>query len=470
MDFSRYLPRALCCQPRGSASQEDLSSPTPTPAPITTVVIGAGVIGLSTAYYLALALNKTASYMPPSSEPDIVVIDSSHDICPGASGKATGSLGDFGFGSETALLGTLSYQLHKELASKYNGGEIYEFSDLKIFRVSKNDTGNPSTPDTWGPSPPVNKTISDLPSWINPSNDWDVQSLAEVPYASHLDPEKFCRFLRHRCEMLGIRFLLNSAVISVQRNDARQSFTGVTVQTRDETHSTHTIACRAVVIAAGPWSTRVFSRLFPAGRLDLRMDSTNSAGHYALVRNPRWTPGDDEHGVTQIYLNDVANGLNRLDITSFLSGYLYIGGWGAKPERLPEFAEGVQGQPDEIEAMLNMVRQYLRLEAHEELEIVKSGRAYRPLTAPNIPTITKVNWEMLGNSKATPESEGPRNGFKQQQQQQHGSPVIGGLYLNTGHNSDGITLGPGSGKVMSELLLGRTPSVSTSNFGFTSTK
>lgn len=42
--------------------------------------------------------------------------------------------------------------------------------------------------------------------------------------------------------------------------------------------------------------------------------------------------------------------------------------------------------------------------------------------------------------------------------------VLGGLYINTGHNSDGVTLGPGSGKVMSELLLGQKPSVSVSAF------
>lgn len=190
MDFSRYLPRVIThLLPRWIwiAPQAILSSsPSTIPAPDTTVIIGAGVIGLSTAYYLALALNETTSYMPPS-VPDIVVIDSSHDICSGASGEATGGLGDFGFSSDTAPLGTLSYQLHKELASKYNGREKYKFSDLGILRVSPNNfTGKPSPPDTWGPSPPGDKTISDLPPWINPSNDWNVQSLAEAPHAAHL--------------------------------------------------------------------------------------------------------------------------------------------------------------------------------------------------------------------------------------------------------------------------------------------
>ncbi|EEH05249.1 conserved hypothetical protein [Histoplasma capsulatum G186AR] len=415
-------------------------SPSTTTSPETTVIIGAGVIGLSTAYYLAQALNETTSYMPPY-EPDVVVIDSSHDICAGASGKATGGLGNFGFRPETSSLGSLSYKLHKELASKYNGREKYKFSDLSIYRVSsKNFAGNPSPPDSWSSSAPIDKNISDLPPWINPSNDWKVQLLADAPHAAHLDPEQFCRFLRHQCENLGVRFLLNSEVTSVQRDHARQSFTSITVQTRD-TQAAHIVPCRAIVIAAGPWSTRVFSQLFPAGHLNLRMDTMNSAGNHVLLRNPRWEPAHDKNGVGQVFLNNVVNSSNNLDITAFLGGYLYIGGWGAKPECLPEFAEGVHSQPDEIEEMLKVSRQYFHLEDNEELEIVKPGRCYRPLAIPNIPTITKVSWEMLGNPKFG--SEAHCSSFKF-----NNSPVIGGLYLNTGHNSDGVTLGPGSGKVM----------------------
>jgi len=41
----------------------------------------------------------------------------------------------------------------------------------------------------------------------------------------------------------------------------------------------------------------------------------------------------------------------------------------------------------------------------------------------------------------------------------------GGLFLNTAHFDDGVTLSLGSGKVMSELLLGLPPSVDISGLG-----
>ena len=41
----------------------------------------------------------------------------------------------------------------------------------------------------------------------------------------------------------------------------------------------------------------------------------------------------------------------------------------------------------------------------------------------------------------------------------------GGLFLNTAHFDDGVTLSLGSGKIMSELLMGLPPSVDVSGLG-----
>jgi hypothetical protein len=152
-----------------------------------TVILGAGVIGLSTAYYLALTLNESVSQFPRLSNASIVVVDPSHVVCPGASGTATGGLGDFGFSPVTAPLGVLSYTLHKGLASKFGGEHRYGFSDLEIFRVSpKNFTGTPSPPNSWGSHLPIDRSVSDIPPWLKGSDDWKVESLADAPHSAHL--------------------------------------------------------------------------------------------------------------------------------------------------------------------------------------------------------------------------------------------------------------------------------------------
>jgi glycine/D-amino acid oxidase-like deaminating enzyme len=188
------------------------------------------------------------------------------------------------------------------------------------------------------------------------------------------------------------------------------------------------------------------------------MNNTWSAGNHALIRNPRWQPSAGEKDANQVFLNTVIPGPNRLDITSLAGGSLYVGGWGAKPERLPEDADAVQAQPEEIEAMLNLTRRYLRLEPDEKLEVLTTGRCYRPLAVPNKPIITKVKWSLLGDPSSQAEVSPDSLSCPH-------LPVMGGLYINTGHNSDGVTLAPGSGNLMSDLLLGRTPSIPISGFG-----
>lgn len=151
-----------------------------------TVILGAGVIGLSTAYYLALALkeNTTASF---PRRPKIVVVEPSHDICPGASGGATGGIGDFGFSDLVSPLGELSYSLHKDLALAYQGRKNWGFRDQNVFRVTpKNFTGDLLPPDSWGPVPPLQADLSTLPDWIKSSDDWSVQVLASMPHSSHM--------------------------------------------------------------------------------------------------------------------------------------------------------------------------------------------------------------------------------------------------------------------------------------------
>ena len=74
-----------------------------------TVILGAGVIGLPTAYYLAFS-PKDRDAASLSLPPQIFVIEPSHGICSGASSGATGGVGDFGFSDIVLPLGSLSHE------------------------------------------------------------------------------------------------------------------------------------------------------------------------------------------------------------------------------------------------------------------------------------------------------------------------------------------------------------------------
>ena len=199
------------------------------------------------------------------------------------------------------------------------------------------------------------------------------------------------------------------------------------------------------------------------------MNSTASAGNHFRVRTPNWESKylNDGKGSEQVFLQNDIPGGQGLDITSFSGGDLYVGGWGAIPEELPEFAESVKAQPTEIQNMVTLAKQYLQVDQEKELEIFDVGRCYRPLAMPNHPIITKVDWNLLAISKSEARGVFFQNSpeFRSERLSRCCSLTVGGLFLNTAHFSDGVTLSLGSGKVMSELLLGVKPSIDLSGLG-----
>lgn len=87
--------------------------------PQSTVIIGAGIIGCATAYYLS-----TSGNTDPKS---IHLVEASPELFASASGKAGGFCTSDWFGPPTASLGALSFRLHQELADKHDGYKTWGY-------------------------------------------------------------------------------------------------------------------------------------------------------------------------------------------------------------------------------------------------------------------------------------------------------------------------------------------------------
>ncbi|KAH7320757.1 FAD dependent oxidoreductase [Stachybotrys elegans] len=438
--------------------------------PQSVVILGSGIIGLTTAHGLLTEWEALVQAKSTAPRPKVTIIEPSNRPSPAASSQATGGLGDFGFAPETAPLGVLSFQLHAEFADFARGRERYQYTRQTVFRVTPNNfTGVSSPPDTWGPSPPVDVSISSLPTWLKTQPNWTAQRLATAPNGAHIDSAEFCAWMYEGCKKLGVNFAFSSNVTSIALDTASQRFKSVQVQQPDGT--SRTLPCDALVIAAGPWSDRVFSSLFPSARIKLPFHIEGSAGHHFRVRTPGWTPWDTHDvGSQQVFPGNVMPGNDSLDITSFPNGQLYVGGYGAIPEPLPDLADAVEPQPSKIQAMVQLTRQFLGVPQDQVLEISDVGRAYRPRAVPNHPIITKIDWDLLGVDKPAAGQFSSQIPMVASDKSTTGcTGVVGGLFINTGHHSDGLTLSLGSGKVMGELLLGREPSVDISGLGLPQT-
>jgi len=125
-----------------------------------TVIIGGGVIGLATAYYLALPRSRDATQQGP-----VYIIDSSDELFSAASGHATGILHSKNFEdqSESRALTIFSYNLHAEVAGKYDSRSRYGFNRLVTYGLYQKLK---STEES--------SRASSLPSWLKNSSEYGV--------------------------------------------------------------------------------------------------------------------------------------------------------------------------------------------------------------------------------------------------------------------------------------------------------
>ena len=261
------------------------------------------------------------------------------------------------------------------------------------------------------------------------------------------DPLMFSNFLLAKCVEMGVTILKNVELQSLQIN-ALSGEAKMAIEVLDHRSGHLRLPFKHLVISAGPWSQRVLEKLFPSAQFKIPLELTMAAGNHLRLKTPGWTPPDDDKGCDQLYLKGILG--HTLDISSFLRGTLYVGGFGGRTEPLPELATDVKSQPDAIEAMLRLCEKVLSVPEGESLEVLDSGRCFRPVLEQGRPIVTKVPLAKL---------------FPPDQQWDNHNPPTSSVFLNVGHGSDGITLGPGSGKVMSELIQDLNPSANISGLG-----
>ncbi|KAJ2478680.1 hypothetical protein EV174_004238 [Coemansia sp. RSA 2320] len=96
----------------------------------TIVIIGAGIIGVSTAYFTA---KRLAEKYPADKRPRLVLLEQCEPGC-SASGKSGGFLArHWSDGTDTEQLARFSYDLHAQLASEHDGAEKWGYRMLNTF-------------------------------------------------------------------------------------------------------------------------------------------------------------------------------------------------------------------------------------------------------------------------------------------------------------------------------------------------
>ena len=211
------------------------------------------------------------------------------------------------------------------------------------------------------------------------------------------------------------------------------------------------LPCQNLVIAAGLWSDTIFSQLFPSSPITLQLAKKQPAQDWVRFTpsnaSDSHQPEDADDISQQVFLGPALPENEDIHFSSDYKGAIYAAGKILDSDPPFSLPENVKMDPMSFEELKNLSARYLRPKEAASYEILDYGRAYLPRTVNDLPIIIKLRRKDLDGSSVV-----------------DGKEAKGGVFLNFGHYLDGFTLGPGSGKVMSELIRGVETSIDLTPF------
>ncbi|AAS53747.1 AFR376Wp [Eremothecium gossypii ATCC 10895] len=402
------------------------------------VIVGAGIIGVCTAYYLT----RHAEF--DSRKYHITVIESKR-VAGGASGKAGGLLAKWAFPQQIV---PLSFQLHQELADECDGATNWDYRRLTTVSLEADvqeedgrgaDEGSGSTLEgERSPSKKLSRATNaaadqeaatlaedglagggavNLPedlNWIRKHLVRDWSSLGGTGSTAQVHPYKFCHYLLNKAMETGAVDLILGKVTQILFDD-RFVARGVSYmpnvdspEEQTEVKEVSILGTQQVVLCMGPWTSRILPDCPISG---LRAHSitikpsTGTVSPYAIFTELK--VDSNKYFSPEIYA--------RKD-------EVYVCGEGDTLVELPETTDAVEVVREKCDELYRYVS---KLSPNlSEGHILKRQACYLPVL--NVPT-----------------SSGPLIG----------ETNVEGLYLASGHSCWGINNAPATGKIMSELLL-----------------
>ncbi|KAK4863144.1 hypothetical protein LT330_001922 [Penicillium expansum] len=423
---------------------------------MSTVILGGGIIGASTGYYLSA--NQT--------EGEIHIVEQSPELFTAASGYAAGFLARDWFDSSLAPLGAMSFDLHHELATTQGGEKKWGFMKGTAFNldtVAQRQRGGPrgddwlrtgtSRAETSAGSEDI--TPVEFSEWLTMQKEGIVEKISQGETVAQVDPLRLSQFLINGAVSRGVK-LHNPAQATAVIKDGKDMITGVKIVSLDSKKES-IIPCTNLVLSMGPWTPRALRDLFPSSQV--LFDISPLAGYSLVVRSPRYTM-EHERNVYRgsshaVFTTHPPSCGFSAEIFLREGGEIYIAGLNNPTMKLPSCAGDTSQlfDPSEMQKLKDVAVRLMgdlpkgTKEATDEtsntddLEIIREGLCFRPVGDNGIPTIGRVGDHSLGGVKANPK---------------------GGVFIAAGHAAWGISLCLGTGKVVSEMIKKQKLSVDVS--------
>ncbi|GAA5965956.1 hypothetical protein JCM3765_004133 [Sporobolomyces pararoseus] len=387
------------------------------------VIIGGGIIGTCSAYFTALLAKERGL--------DVAVkLVEGSSIAAGASGKAGGLLAVDWHGPATSSLAELSYSLHAQLAKQYSGETRWGYRKLDTISVSA-DLSHPSHSSKLSNTKKLRN--GDLFPWLNQDVLTHSSVLGSQETTSQVHPELFTKGIWEEASKLGVETIFGTVDALDKRPDG--TF-GLSVTFRDAEDSTLTLSADQVVVCAGPWTGKLLSNLgIKGGGRARRIDG--SRAHSVVLKT---APGRELPAQALFTsIKEKKGGSAEPEIYNRPDGTAYACG-ATDSSPLPSHASKVEVSSSAISTLLNhtalLSPSHLSTDnGSESATVVKEQACYLPVGSGD-PVVGKIEGALKDR----------------------------GIYVASGHSCWGICNGPGTGRVMAEVLLdGKASSVDISD-------
>ncbi|KAI4618039.1 uncharacterized protein J4E87_008048 [Alternaria ethzedia] len=402
------------------------------------VILGCGIIGLCTAYYLTESGNTD-----PKS---IHLVDSSPKLFNCASGLAAGFLSADWFAPSVASLGALSFKLHADLAKAHSGRTTWGYSQSTGISLSQDsESAIGGSGEDWLENGTSRAQLANHnkpweeqaagPEWLRRTQEGIMEVISRDGTTAQIDPLRFCQWLLEEVQRRGVTIHQPATATAIIK-DSEDMLRGVRISKGDDAESETELPCSRLVITSGAWSPRVFSTLFPSSKA--RIPVSSLAGHSLLVRNPYHKPEELDKEVCHAVFATDTLGFSP-EWFARLGGELYLAGLNSTNIPLPEVATDVQASTKAIEQLKQCAKAMMVNVPGKDMEILREGLCFRPVTSSGRPIVSRIPDEKLGNTRTREEGNG-------------------GVFIAAGHGAWGISHAPGTGLVLSELIEGREAS------------
>ncbi|KAF2671903.1 FAD dependent oxidoreductase [Microthyrium microscopicum] len=364
------------------------------------VIIGGGIIGVCTAYFLA----THPKYDP--SKHTITILEAS-SIASAASGNAGGLLALWAYPS---CIVPLSFKLHAELAKELNGAERWGYRSVQCgeitavtsaSKISSKGNGNLGKEHSKTKKGSKATLPKDLLSWLNPSTITAYDPMSSPGHTAQVHPRLFTKAIASEAQRNGVTITIGRATaLNTNSTGAIESIS------YDDAGSSKTLPASTVIVAAGPWS----STLLPA------LPSSTVRAHSIIIRTK--APVSAHALFTSISTSPRSTAATP-EIYPRPDGTVYACGATDSAASLPQLASNVSIDESQISALHQQISSVSPVLADADLE------AKQACYLPNM--------------------------------EDGGGPVVGrtktkGVLVATGHTCWGIQNSCGTGKVVSEMV------------------